>query len=90
MDGLREEIRSLHRELVAQGVPVPEMDENPGKLPLSTEGLRKLKANLAARARSAKPVGTGKGAVSSPAVKARLQSLVKNSSKKKATKATKS
>lgn len=71
---LEEEVRILHRELKAQGVDVPEMSENPSKTPLSRESLLAVKRDLAARARAAKPVGKGKGAVSSASVKKKLMS----------------
>lgn len=71
---LRQEIQFLRRELQAQGVNVPEMAENPEKTPMSPEGLRSLKQKLAAHARASKPIGKGKGSVSSPKIKQRLQS----------------
>ena len=76
VEQLTAEIRRLHRELLAQGVNVPEMAENPEKLPMSPEGLKALRGKLAARARAAKPVGKGKGSVSSPKVKRRLERQV--------------
>jgi hypothetical protein len=70
---LRAEIRRLHRELVARGIDVAPMDANPEKLPMSSEGLKALKRQLAARARAGKDVGSGKGKVSTVAVKRRLE-----------------
>lgn len=75
MERLRAEVRYLRRELETRGLTLPpEMAENPDKTPMSPEGLRSLKQKLAAHARASKPIGKGKGAVSSPEVKKRLES----------------
>jgi len=76
VEHLAAEVKALRRELAARGVEIP-MEENPGKGPMTPEGLKALKQKLAARARAAKPVGKGKGAVSSPRVKKRLERQVK-------------
>lgn len=73
MHRLEREVSLLRAELGARGLSVPPVS-NPGAPPrLSDEARRLVDARRAAKARAAKPVGEGKGKVSSPAVATRLR-----------------
>ena len=79
---LRQEVSRLSRELQAQGIEVPDAIRSANPAKLSPQSLRKLKQQLAARARAAKPVGPGKGRVSSSQVKRKLEKEARKGLKK--------
>lgn len=69
---LRREVESLRRELAAHGVRVPA--PAPGrKPPLGEEARRAVLVRAAAKARAAKVVGGGRGAVNDPETAQRLR-----------------
>lgn len=66
-----EEIEQLQRELRALGVELPELSPA-GRTPLSPQARLAALRLAAAKARAAKPIGDGKGAVSDEAVAEQL------------------
>lgn len=71
---MAEEIEQLQRELRALGVQIPELDPAaPGKTQLSPEARLVVLRQAAKKARAAKPVGEGRGAVKDPETAERLR-----------------
>lgn len=67
-----EEIEQLQRELKALGVELPDL-EPAGHTPLSPEARIAAMRRAAAKARAAKTVGEGRGAVGDPEIAERLR-----------------
>lgn len=72
-----EEIDQLQRELRGMGISVPELNPaSPGRTPLSAEARLAALRKAAAKARAAKPVGSGKGSVTDQETADRLSAAV--------------